>query len=201
MKSPVKIILIIFAVLQLLAVLYLAVPAIPKKIKEQSPGSNYSSDKIFLSFNLSSDKYEINTEKDNSNDGRERISLKIPGDTKGVEITRIKDEKYIKVLNEKIKTLQNPFKARFAINTIRRDVKKRLLSGTVDERDFEDMKIKVYKGQDRRFIFAQIIFEDGHVDYTAEGNIGSYYYSIELVEESGPEDILKFMETATVIQN
>ncbi|KUK67129.1 MAG: hypothetical protein XD87_0310 [candidate division WS6 bacterium 36_33] len=201
MKSPVKIILIIFAVLQLLAVLYLAVPAIPKKIKEQSPGSNYSSDKIFLSFNLSSDKYEINTEKDNSNDGRERISLKIPGDTKGVEITRIKDEKYIEVLNEKIKTLQNPFKARFAINTIRRDVKKRLLSGTVDERDFEDMKIKVYKGQDRRFIFAQIIFEDGHVDYTAEGNIGSYYYSIELVEESGPEDILKFMETATVIQN
>jgi hypothetical protein len=200
MKSPIKILLILFAVLQLLAVLYIVTPAIPKKINEQTPGSDYVSDEISLSFNLASDAYEISPEEDSPNNGRDRIFLEIPEDTKGIEVTRVRDEKYIEVLNEKFKTLQNPFKARFAINTIRNDVKERLLSGAIEERDFEDMKVEVYKGEDRQFILAQILFADGHIDYTAEGNIGNYYYSIDLVEETGPEDIFRFMETATITE-
>jgi len=200
MKSPIKILLILFAVLQLLAVLYIVTPAIPKKINEQTPGSDYISDEISLSFNLASDAYEISSEEDSPNDGRDRIFLKNPEDTKGIGVSRIKDEKYIEILNEKFRTLQNPFKARFATNTIRNDVKERFLSGAIERRDFEDMKIEVYKGEDRRFILAQILFADGHVDYTAEGNIGNHYYSIDLVEETGPEDIFRFMETATIIE-
>jgi hypothetical protein len=201
MKSPIKIIILILAVLQLPAVIYIATPAIPKKIEEQSPGSDYVFDKIFLSFNLALNTYEMTTAENTSNDGRERITLEIPEGTKGVEISRIKDEKYIEILNEKFKTLQNPFKARFAISSIKKDVRERLSTGTIEGRNFKDMKIEVYKGNSRKFIFTRIFFTDGHVDYTAEGNIGNYYYSIDLVEETGPEDILRFMESATVIQN
>ena len=202
MKSPIKIILITLAVLQLPAVIYIVTPSIPKKIETQPLGnSNYVSEEIFLSFDLALDTYKIDTTEDTSNDSRDRITLKIPENTKTVEISRIKDEKYIEILNEKFKTLQNPFKARFAINNIRNDVKERLLTGAIEERDFEDMKIEVHKGDDRTFIFTQIFFTDGHVDYTAEGNVGNYYYSIDLTEETDPEDIFKFMQTATVIQN
>jgi hypothetical protein len=201
MKSPIKIILIIFAVLQLLAVLYIVLPAIPKKINEKSPGTNYVSEKLFLSFDLASDEYQINTDRENPNDGRDRLILEIPESPKIVEITRVKDNKYIEILDEKFNILQNPFKARFAKNQIRKDVKERLLEGTVEGRDFEDMKIEVYKGKNRRFIFTQIIFTDGHVDYTAEGKIGNRYYSIDLIEETNPEDVFRFMETATTILN
>lgn len=201
MKSPIKILLIIFAVLQLLAVIYIVTPAIPEKIKEQSPGSNYVFEEIFLSFDLASKAYEVSPEGDDPSDGRDRVSLAVHEDSKRIEITRVKDEKYIEILNEKFKTLQNPFKARFAINDIREDVKERLLTGAIEERDFKDIKIQIYKGDDRKFIFSQFVFNDGNIDYTAEGNIGSYYYSIDLIEESGPEDIFRFMETATVIQN
>ncbi len=201
MKSPIKIILIIFAVLQLLAVLYIVLPAIPKKINEKSPGTNYVSEKLFLSFDLASDEYQINTDRENPNDGRDRLILEIPESPKIVEITRVKDEKYIEILDEKFNILQNPFKARFARNQIRTDVKERLLEGTVEGRDFEDMKIEVYKGENRRFIFTQIIFTDGHVDYTAEGKIGNRYYSIDLIEETNSEDVFRFMETATTVQN
>jgi hypothetical protein len=201
MKSPIKIILIIFAVLQLLAVLYIVLPAIPKKINEKSPGTNYVSEKLFLSFDLASDEYKINTDRENPNDGRDRLILEIPESPKIVEITRVKDEKYIEILDEKFNILQNPFKARFARNQIRTDVKERLLEGTIEGRNFEDMKIEVYKGGNRRFIFTQIIFTDGHVDYTAEGKIGDRYYSIDLIEETNSEDVFRFMETATTVQN
>ena len=62
------------------------------------------------------------------------------------------------------------------------------------------MKTNIYKGEDRKFIFTQFIFNDGSIDYTAEGNIGQYYYSIDPTAKSNPEPIFKFMETATIIE-
>jgi hypothetical protein len=201
MKSPIKIILIIFAVLQFLVALYIITPSIPKKLDEKPPGKTYISDKILLSFDLASNKYKIEPEDNTLDNPRERISLQLPNSKKRIEIARIKDTRYIENINSQFKSLESPFKARFVTNSIRKGVKERELTGAIDGRDFEDMKIEVYKGENRKFIFAQIIFSDGHIDYTAEGKIENYYYSINLVEESGPEDILRFMETATVIQN
>jgi prepilin-type processing-associated H-X9-DG protein len=201
MKSPIKIILIILAILQLLVVLYIVPPSIPKKIQERNNEETYISEKLLLSFDLATKTYKKVQVQERPDIGRKLEVLEEPESEKGITLTRITDEKYIEILNEKFKTLQNPFKARFAINTIRKDVKERLLSGAIEGRDFEDMKVDVYKGEDRRFILAQIVFADGHVDYTAEGNIGNHYYSIDLVEETDPEDIFRFIETATVIQN
>lgn len=201
MKSPIKIILIVLAVLQLIVVTYIAVAAIPKKIENRPPGGSYISEELFISFDLTSDTYKMDPNIETPNEGRDMLILNAPDSSEEIIITRVTDEKYIEILNEKFKTLQNPFKARFAINTIKKDVKGRLLSGAIEERDYQDMRIDVYKGEDRRFIFTQIMFEDDFVNYAAEGNVGNYYYSIELVEGSSLEDILRFMETATVIQN
>lgn len=202
MKSPIKILLIIFAILQLLIVLYIALPSIPKRIDSVSTGDSYQLDELSLAFDLASNDYKQTPLQEDIQNGRKMIILKDPNTEKEIYITKITEENYTSILDEKLETLQNPFKARFAINTIKKELKKTFTSiDTVEDRDFETMTINVYKGADREFIFAQFRFSDGHIDYTTEGHIGKNYYSIDLVEESGPEDLLRFMETATVIQN
>jgi len=202
MKSPIKIILIILAVLQLLIVLYIVLPSIPKRIDSVSPGDSYQLDELSLAFDLASNNYKQTPLQEDIENGRKMIILKEPNTEKEIYITKITEKNYINMIDGKLETLQNPFRARFAINTTEKELEEMFVAvSAVKNRDFESMTMNVYKGADREFIFVQFRFSDGYIDYTAEGHIGKNYYSIDLVEESGPEDLLKFMETATVIQN
>jgi hypothetical protein len=201
MKSPIKIILIVIAVLQLIAILYIVLPSIQKNLRGISSGNTYKLDTISLAFDLTNNNYEAASPRENIESGRELTALKDPNSEKEVYVMRITDTKYIEIFNEKLRTLRNPFKARFAINRISKDVAKRLEKGSIQGQDFKKMKMETYKGQNREFIFTTIIFTDGHTDYTVEGQIEGAYYSIDLINETGPEDVFKFMKTATIIRN
>ncbi len=201
MKSPIKIILIIFAILQFLIVLYITFPSIPKKLKTETLGGQYVLEDLSLSFDLDSNNYEIVSEDENLEDGRNTIILAKPEDKDRVYLSQILDKKYPEFLNEKFSTLQNPFQSRFAINLNKKGIKESYQKGTPEQKEFKDMKIQIYEGEDRKFILTQFIFNDGSIDYTAEGYIGNNYYAIDPSEKSNLEIILRFMETATVIQN
>ncbi len=200
MKSPIKIILIIFAVLQLLAVIYLVSPSIPKKIDKHEDTQAYTSKDLMLSFDLASENYKINNRKDPSG---EQKTESLTDSASGGETTIMKltDEDYIKTLDNILSSLQSPFKARRTINTMTRETKEMLTIEPSHGRDLKNLKIKLYAGENRRFFFTQTIFKDGSVDYAAVGNIGKDYYNIAVFGKSSPQDILRFMETATVIQN
>lgn len=201
MKSPIKIILIIFAVLQFLIVLYFTLPSIPKKLKAETQGGQYVLEDLSLSFDLDSNNYEIVSEDENLEDGRNTIMLAKPENQAPVYLSQILDKNYPEYFDNKFSILQNPFKSRFATNLNKKGIIESYKEGTPEQRDLKNMKIQIYKGDDRKFIFTQFIFNDGSIDYTAEGNINQNYYSIDPTERSNPEIILKFMETATLIQN
>jgi len=200
MKSPVKILLIIFAILQLFAVIYIVSPSIPKKIDTQEGAQTYTFKDLMLSFDLASGNYKIDDEKDPS--GAQRTGSLTDSVSGGeTNILKITDENYIKTIDNILGSLQNPFQARRTINTMKRDTKEMLAIEPSYGRDLKDIKMKLYVGENRRFFFTQTIFKDGSIDYAAVGHIGSYYYSIAVLGKSSPQDIFRFMETATVIQN
>lgn len=201
MKSPIKIILIIFAVLQFLIVLYITFPSIPKKLKTETQGGQYVLEDLSLSFDLDSNNYEIVSEDENLEDGRNTIILAKPEGNDTVYVSQILDKRYKEHLNEVFSTLQNPFKNRSAVNLNKREIAESYKKGSPEQREFKDMKIQIYEGEDRKFILALFIFNDGSIDYTAEGYIGNNYYAFDPSEKSNLEIILRFMETATVIQN
>ena len=147
MKSPIKIILIILAVLQLLTVLYIVLPSIPKRIDSVSPGDSYQLDELSLAFDLASNDYKQTPLQEDIQNGRKMIILKEPNTEKEIYITKITEKNYINMIDGKLETLQNPFKARFTINTTEKELEEMFVAvSAVKNRDFEGMTMNVYKG-------------------------------------------------------
>jgi hypothetical protein len=200
MKSPIKIILILFGLLQLIVILYLAIPSLPKKLQTTTGETSYLLQDLSISFDLDSDEYEILSRDGNLEDGRNTITLGKPNSEDVIYVSQVLDSKYCDFVEDRFATLQNPFKSRFAINLNRKGIKESYAHGTMEQQGLKTMKINIYKGGDRKFILTQFIFNDGSINYTAEGKIGQYYYSIDPTVKSDPEPIFKFMETATIVE-
>ena len=78
MKTVPKVLLLVFGLVQLLFVLYISLPAIPKEIKNEEIGTMYTLGE--LSFNLSSNQYTESEEikemlKERGGDSNELVVL------------------------------------------------------------------------------------------------------------------------------
>jgi hypothetical protein len=200
MKSPIKILLITFAFLQLLFATYLSIGAIPMKIENEYTGDMYSFEEI--SFNLSSTEYEKSPDPITILSGEpERITTTF-SNSKGEEkilVSQTSNANYIKVFNKSLRDLQNPFKNRFVVRNIKRDIKSGTPAIGLKGLAITDIVVQVHKGENKTFILNKTTFSDNSMHYSAEGKIENNYYHISLLEDADPENIYEFMRSVTIL--
>lgn len=205
MKTVPKVLLLVVGLAQLLFVLYISLPTIPKKIKNEEIGNMYTLGDI--SFNLSSDQYreseEIkNTLKERGENPSEFVVLIDPTNNDTITIFKVltKDSKLL--IDENFQVFSNPFQNRFVTKEVQKKISN--TSETIDSAEqIKRMKHTIYKGQDKTALLTSIVLYNS-VGYSADVKIGDSYYTIipNRLENYEPQlafkNIMEFLRTSSL---
>ncbi len=202
MKSPIKILLIFFAITQLAIVLYFSLPSIPRRIRNQEQGNMYTFQ--HMAFNLTSSEYiedekasvlanlELGIEEGDLltlKDSKEEIVFSIIAGTNNKELF---DNLY--------NNLVNPFNRHFyKEDNLNSKHNLETYQGSIESIP-KDIEFRVYKGQGKTFILLKHIFNDDSFSYSTEFKLGGNFYTILIPENTEPEEIYEFMRTVNINQ-
>lgn len=191
MKTSVKIILLTVAILIFCLALYYCLPAIPKKIKNEIRGVDYTFENI--SFNLSSKNYVINEElTDKANERTQDTGTKTlilinsQNEKDHVTIMRAGQEG-IEFINESIEYLKNPFRHR----SLERSVKNKNKTNSTD--------LILYSSPTKEVILDKSKIEGGLTVYSIDVLINNNLYTIVPSVVNAYDNALEFMRSVTGI--
>ena len=189
MKTSVKIVLLVIAIIVFGLALYFCLPIIPKKIKNEIKGTDYTFEDI--TFNLPPNNYVINEELTNQineegNQNGYKTLLLINSQNEKDFITLVKNnEGTAKLIKESMDYLKNPLKHR----TLEMDVKKQnnlLSSDSV-----------LLSSPTKEVILHKSTTQGGLVLYFADLIIDNTFYTITPSVVAGKDVVLEFIRTVS----
>jgi|LDZT01.1.fsa_nt_gi hypothetical protein len=206
MKTVPKVLLLVFGLVQLLFVLYISLPAIPKEIKNEEIGTMYTLGE--LSFNLSSNQYTESEEikemlKERGGDSNELVVLIDETNDDTITIFKVVSEDSKLLIEESFYVFSNPFQNRFVTKEIQEKIPNTAES-IDDTQKIKKMQKTIYKGQNKTALLTSITNLDNSVGYSADIKIGDSYYSIIPHKLEGYDsqlalrNIMEFLRTSSL---
>lgn len=206
MKTVPKVLLLVFGLVQLLFVLYISLPAIPKEIKNEEFGTMYTLGE--LSFNLSSNQYTESEEikemlKERGGDSNELVVLIDETNDDTITIFKVVSEDSKLLIEESFYVFSNPFQNRFVTKEIQEKIPNTAES-IDDTQKIKKMQKTIYKGQNKTALLTSITNLDNSVGYSADIKIGDSYYSIIPHKLEGYDsqlalrNIMEFLRTSSL---
>jgi len=204
MKTAGKIILGLLAVSQFLFVLYISIPAIPNKIKDEKIGITYSFGTI--TFDLKSREYIKNQELEDlaKSKGINPDEIMVIQDTSGntiFTITRVpRGSDAELLLLESFSHFKNPFFHRYLEITERNNLPQ--YSSYIQSKGLlvQQYSVKLYKGIEKEAIISEIVFSDNSSIYHLDLKIADTFYSVLPFQPEGGnsetlENLMIFLRT------
>lgn len=206
MKTVPKVLLLVFGLLQLLFVLYISLPVIPKEIKNEEIGNMYTLGE--LSFNLSSNQYTESEEikkmlKKRGGDSNELVVLIDETNNDTITVFKVVTEDSKLLIDESFKVFSNPFQNRFETKKIQEKIPDTAES-IGDVQKIKKIQKTIYKGQNKTALLTSITNLDNSIGYSADLKIGDSYYSIIPQKLEGYNsqlafrNIMEFLRTSTL---
>lgn len=208
MKTVPKVLLLIFGIAQLIFVLYISLPAIPRRIVDEIPGDMYEFGDI--RFNLVSSEYIESSElkeylEGEGEDSEVILVLRNEKNNDTITIFQITDQETINLIEDDFSAFSNPLRHKFISSNIVEEV------GNYSERieDFNQIKntkYTIFKGKDKTALLSSQTYNLGVNDitnYSADVRIGNLFFTI-LPYQPGDnnqlalDNIMKFMRTVTL---
>jgi hypothetical protein len=179
MKTVTKLLLLVFGLAQLLLVLYISLPAIPRRIKNEEIGTMYTLGD--LSFNLSSDQYKEDEDikealKEKGGDANEFVVLIDTTNNDTITILKTITEESKLLIDESFRIFSNPFQNRFVTKEIQEAMPS--TSERIERAEqINGMKHTIHKGQDKTALLTSVTI-DNLEEYHADVRIGESYYTV-----------------------
>ncbi len=187
MKTITKVILLLFGITQLVFILYLSIPCIPRKIANEKLGLTYSFGPI--AFDLLSEDYtevlEIKEKLIERRDDPSKIMVlkNNNGNTITIidftqEVTGSIDSSPVKraILLEPNNVFLNLFKHRFAAKKIDSDSYK--YSERIEQDGYMKTRYTVYKGNDKMALISSVTDKNRITKHYADIKINNFYFSV-----------------------
>lgn len=196
MKTVPKILLLLFGLAQLFIVLYFCIPTIPTKIKNETPGTQYTFDKI--SFNLISDNLktpdeDTQTKLDEREYGDALVLFKDNKD--GIGIWKA-NQKEIDLVNEDLNNFKNPFKHR----TWEKSMLQKFNTGNKDGIETLSYSINLFVGENKTILLTNYQLSDAPYTNIMNIKLEDEYYTVFFTGSSWITngDIAEFMRTVSL---
>jgi hypothetical protein len=191
MKTPTKVILLSIVVIIFILALYFCLPTIPKKIKNEIKGTDYTFENI--TFNLPHNNYIVNEELTNQllneqsdqNDYKVMFLINNQNEKDYITIMRNSDDGY-GFIKETISNLKNPFKHR----TLVRQAKK--------QNNLISSVFTLFNSPTKEVVLNRNTTEGRLAIYTVDLIIDNTFYTIIPSVVAGEEAALEFIRTVAV---
>ena len=205
MKTVPKVLLLLFGLTQLFFVLYISLPTIPRRIKNEEIGNMYAIGNI--SFNLSSDQYKENEEIKEAlgkkgEDPNKLVVLVDITNNDSIVIFEVLTEESQLLIDESFQTFSNPFQNRFVTKEIQEtmpNTSERIARGE----QIKEIEHTVYKGQNKVALLTSVTI-DNLVEYHLDVKIGDFYYTVipQRLEDYDTQlafnNIMEFLRTSSL---
>lgn len=191
MKTSTKVILLSIVVIIFILALYFCLPTIPKKIKNEIKGTDYTFENI--TFNLPHNNYTVNEELTNQllneesdqNDYKVMFLINNQNEKDYITIMRNSDDGY-GFIKETISNLKNPFKHRALVRQAKKQ--NNLISSV----------FTLFSSPTKEVVLNRNTTEGRLAIYTVDLIIDNTFYTIIPSVVAGEEAALEFIRTVAV---
>lgn len=197
MKTAPKILILLFGFAQLFVVLYFCIPTIPTKIKNETPGTRYTFDKIsfdLISENLNPPDEDTQAKLDEREYGDALILFKDNKD--GIGIWKA-NQKEINFVNEDLNNFTNPFKHR----TWAKSMLQKFNMGNKEGIQTLSYSINLFVGKDKTILLTNYQLSDATYTKVMNIKLRNEYYTAIFTGSSWITngDVDEFMRTVSLV--